>query len=263
MLNSSRIAVHDTDSDGNRHFNQTETDAANDKKREVTEAFDEWIFKDADRRKTLTQLFNDKFNTRVNRQYDGSHLTFPGKVPDQIISLRRGRRTPFGAGSSKTPFSTIMRLERKDLHGNRQSHGAAPHGAVEKKPMVVVPNHMVTEWATQAYRPYPGAKILPPARRICRPRTGRLFAKIASGDWDLVIVPHSSFQFIPISRATEERFLNRELEIANAALKEAGRRCRPKFTLQAVVGEGRRGLGQEDRGASGQGAEQDRQATCC
>ena len=222
MLNSSRIAVYDTDTDGNRHFNQTETDAANDKKREVAEAFDEWIFKDSDRRKALTQLFNDKFNTRVNRQYDGSHLTFPGKVPDQIISLRRGQKNAVwrgiiedavlydhavGAGKTFTGIARAMERRRMGL---------------SKKPMVVVPNHMVSEWAIQAYRLYPGARILAAGTAdMSAKNRRRLFAKIASGDWDLVIVPHSSFQFIPVSRATEERFLNAELEIANAAMKEA------------------------------------------
>lgn len=222
ILNSSRIAVYDTDSDGNRHFNQTETDAANDKAKEIREEFDNWVFKDADRRAELTKLFNDIFNTRVTPQYDGSHLKFPGKVPDEIISLRRGQRNAVwrgiiddavlydhavGAGKTFTGIARVMERRRMGM---------------SKKPAIIVPNHMVGEWAAQAYRLYPGAKILAATKKdLVSKNRRRLFAKIASGDWDMVIIPHSSFQFISISPETEERILLEELAIANAALKDA------------------------------------------
>ena len=228
ILNSSRIAVYDTDTDGNRHFNQTETDAANDKAKEIREEFDNWVFKDADRRAALTKLFNDIFNTRVTPQYDGSHLKFPGKVPDEIISLRRGQRNAVwrgiiddavlydhavGAGKTFTGIARVMERRRMGM---------------SKKPAIIVPNHMVGEWAAQAYRLYPGAKILAATKKDLETKNRRrLFAKIASGDWDMVIVPHSSFQFISISPETEERILLEELAIANAALKEAEETAEP------------------------------------
>jgi N12 class adenine-specific DNA methylase len=228
ILNSSRIAVYDTDTDGNRNFNQTETDAANDKAKEIREEFDNWVFKDADRRAALTKLFNDIFNTRVTPQYDGSHLKFPGKVPDEIISLRRGQRNAVwrgiiddavlydhavGAGKTFTGIARVMERRRMGM---------------SKKPAIIVPNHMVGEWAAQAYRLYPGAKILAATKKDLETKNRRrLFAKIASGDWDMVIVPHSSFQFISISPETEERILLEELAIANAALKEAEETAEP------------------------------------
>jgi len=224
MLNSSRTAIYDPPSEpgGSRTFNQAETDSAADKKRDIAEAFDEWVFKDSARRQELTQLFNDRFNTRVNRQYDGSHLTMPGKVPDDIISLRRSQKNgawrgiiepavlyDHAVGAGKTFTALARAIERRRM-------------GISKKPMIVVPNHMVSEWATQAYRLYPGAKILAAgAKDLSTKNRRRLFAKIASGDWDAVIVPHSSFGFISVSPATEERFLNEQIETANAALKEA------------------------------------------
>lgn len=230
MLNSSRTAIYDPPSepDGRRTFNQAETDSAADKKRDIAEAFDEWVFKDSARRQELTQLFNDRFNTRVNRQYDGSHLTMPGKVPDDIISLRRSQKNgawrgiiepavlyDHAVGAGKTFTALARAIERRRM-------------GISKKPMIVVPNHMVSEWATQAYRLYPGAKILAAgAKDLSTKNRRRLFAKIASGDWDAVIVPHSSFGFISVSPATEERFLNEQIELANAALKEAEEEADP------------------------------------
>lgn len=223
LLNSRKIAVYDpADRDGGPYFNQTETDAAQDKAREVLEAFDDWIFKDAERRRTLTQLFNDEFNVRVNRQHDGSHMKFPGKVPDDIIKFRRNQINAIwrgvvenyvlydhavGAGKTFTGIARAMERRRMGL---------------SKKPMIVVPNHLVKEWMIQVYRLYPGAKVLAAGKQDMEAKNRRrMFAKIATGDWDIVIVPHSSFGFINLSQETEERFLTSQLEVANAALKEA------------------------------------------
>jgi len=223
ILNSRRIAVYDGGyKDVPKVLNETETQSAIDKKKEIIEEFDNWIFKDGDRRQELVKLFNDLYNTRVNRQYDGSHMDFPGKVPDSIIAFRRNqinaiwrgivdRFTMYdhavGAGKTFTGISRAMERKRMGL---------------SNKPTIVVPNHLVSEWSTQAYRLYPGAKILAAGVKDLEPKNRRrLFAKIAAGDWDLVIVPHSSFKFIGISPETEERFINDELRVAQDALKEA------------------------------------------
>ena len=218
----------DRDSEGRAIFNQVETDAANDKRREIVEQFDNWIFKDADRRTELTRIFNDIFNTRVTPQYDGSHLAFPGKVPNEIIALRRGQVNAVwrgiiddavlydhAVGAGKTFTGIARAMERRRM-------------GMSKKPMIVVPNHMVGEWAAQAYRLYPGARVLAATKKDLEAKNRRrLFAKIASGDWDMVIVPHSSFQFIAISPETEERLLMEELAIANAALVDAEEEAEP------------------------------------
>ncbi len=228
ILNSRSTRVVDRDMDGRAIFNQVETDAANDKRRELVEAFDNWIFKDADRRTELTKIFNDVFNTRVTPQYDGSHLAFPGKVPNEIISLRRGQVNAVwrgiiddavlydhAVGAGKTFTGIARAMERRRM-------------GMSKKPMIVVPNHMVGEWAAQAYRLYPGARVLAATKKDLEAKNRRrLFAKIASGDWDMVIVPHSSFQFISISPETEERLLMEELALANAALADAEAEAEP------------------------------------
>ena len=197
MLNSRKVAVFDAaDSDGGPYFNQVETDAAMDKRREVLEAFDDWIFKDADRRRTLTQIFNDEYNVRVNRQHDGSHMKFPGKVPDDIIKFRRGQTNAVwrgvvedrvlydhavGAGS----FTGVARaMERR--------HGSS------RKP-AVISRSLVKEWQIQTYRLYRGAKVLAAGKNdLSTKNRRRLFAKIfrrlGSGHH-----PHSSFGLIELS----------------------------------------------------------------
>lgn len=236
MLNSRKVAVFDAaDRDGGPCFNQTETDAALDKRREVFEAFDNWIFKDADRRRALTQIFNDEYNVRVNRQHDGSHMQFPGKVPDDIIKFRRGQINAIwrgvvenfvlydhavGAGKTFTGISRAMERRRMGL---------------SKKPMVVVPNHLVKEWQIQTYRLYPGAKVLAAGKNdLSTKNRRRLFAKIATGDWDLVIIPHSSFGLIELSPETAERFLTSQLELAESALKEAEAQQEPGSRFKSL-----------------------------
>ena len=236
MLNSRKIAIYDpADRYGGPYFNQEETDKALDKQKEILEEFDTWIFKDMDRRQALTQIFNDEFNVRVNRQHDGSHMQFPGKVPDEIISLRRGQVNAIwrgvvenfvlydhavGAGKTFTGIARAMERRRMGL---------------SKKPMIVVPNHLVKEWQIQTYRLYPGAKVLAATKKDLEPKNRRrLFAKIAAGDWDVVIVPHSSFGMISLSQETEERFLEAQLQLANAALEAAEAEQEPGTRFKSI-----------------------------
>lgn len=222
ILNSLPTTVYDTDKDGNQTLNKEETQLAQLKAREISNAFEEWIFADRDRRKQLVDLFNDKFNTRVSRQFDGSHLTLPGKVPDAIISMRRHQKNAIwrgistkellldhvvGAGKTFTGIARVM--ERRRM-------------GISRKPAIVVPNHLVEQWASDVYRLYPAAKVLAAGKKDFEAKNRRkLFGKIATGDWDVVIIPHSSFGFIGIAPETELRFLEGEMVQAQAAIEEA------------------------------------------
>lgn len=222
MLNSQSLKVIYEDSDGRKHVDQEATALVGLKAREIENEFADWVFADGDRRAQLVSIFNEKFNTRVTRQHDGSHLQLPGKVPDEVIALRRHQKNAVwrgihersllldhvvGAGKTFTAIARIMERRRMGL---------------SRKPMVAVPNHLVEQWAADVYRLYPGAKVLAAGKnQFDKKNRRRLFAKIATGDWDIVIVPHSSFGFIGISPATETRFLENELRIAEEAIKEA------------------------------------------
>lgn len=222
LLNSQAVVVTRTDSEGKTYVDREATTLAGLKAREITAEFGDWVFKDGDRRNQLVELFNEKFNTRVGRQYNGQHMSLPGKVPDSIIKMRRhqtngvwrGVYEPFvlydhavGAGKTFTAIARAMERRRMGL---------------SRKPMIVVPNHLVGQWETDVYRLYPGAKVLAAGKKDFEARRRRrLFGKIATGDWDIVIVPHSSFGFIGISPETESRYLEQELREAHAAIEAA------------------------------------------
>jgi len=222
LLNSRSSKVVDYDDNKKAHINQEETALASLKAKAIAAEFNDWVFKDADRRNELVSMFNDKFNTVVNRQHDGSHLILPGKVPDAVIAMRRHQKNAIwrgiserymlldhavGAGKTFTMIARAMERRRMGL---------------SQKPMIVVPNHMVGQFTSDVYRLYPGAKVLAAGKAdFERAKRRKVFAKIATGDHDIVIVPHSSFFFIPISPETETRYLNGELEAAEAAIQDA------------------------------------------
>jgi N12 class adenine-specific DNA methylase len=222
LLNSKSIRVNTKDSDGNVTFDADATELAKAKVEEIKEEFSTWVFKDSERRKLLVDLFNKKFNVRVNRQRNGQHLQFPGKVPDQVISLRRHQKNGIwrgivdrfvlydhAVGAGKTFTGIARAIERRRM-------------GLSRKPMIVVPNHLVEQFAADVYRLYPGARVLAASKKdLEKSKRRRLFARIATGDWDVVIVPHSSFAFIGIDPVTEARYLEAELETAEAAVREA------------------------------------------
>jgi N12 class adenine-specific DNA methylase len=222
ILNSRVPKVVREDGEGRRYIDQEATALVSLKAKEMENEFADWVFADTTRRNHLTDIFNEKFNTRVNRQHDGSHLTLPGKVPDEVIKLRRHQKNAVwrgiyerfllldhvvGAGKTFTAIARVMERRRMGL---------------SRKPMIVVPNHLVDQWTADVYRLYPGAKVLAAGKnQFDKKNRRRLFAKIATGDWDVIIVPHSSFGFIGIAPETESRFLEEELRLALEAVEEA------------------------------------------
>jgi len=221
-LNSKPVVVTTKDEHGNTQIDREATALAGLKAREIVAEFGDWVFKDGERRQRLVELFNEKFNTRVVRQYSGQHLALPGKVPDAIIKMRRHQMNAVwrgiyerfmlmdhtvGAGKTFTAIARAMERRRMGL---------------SRKPMVAVPNHLVEQWAADVYRLYPGAKVLAAGKKDFEAkRRRRLFGKIATGDWDIVIVPHSSFGYIGIAPETEARYLELEMAQAQAAIEDA------------------------------------------
>ncbi|MGL4717410.1 MAG: LPD38 domain-containing protein [Aeromonas sp.] len=222
LLSSQSVVITKTDINGNSYVDKEATALAGLKSREIVNEFGDWVFQDADRRAKLVDIFNERFNTRVTRQSDGQHLVLPGKVPDAIIKFRRHQLNAVwrgiyerfmlmdhavGAGKTFTAIARAMERRRMGL---------------SRKPMIVVPNHLVEQWASDVYRLYPAAKVLAAGKKDFEAkRRRRLFGKIATGDWDIVIVPHSSFGFIGIAQETESRYLEQELRDAIAAIEDA------------------------------------------
>jgi N12 class adenine-specific DNA methylase len=224
MMNSRIPKVMREVSDGNGGTRRYEDKEASSlvvlKANEIASAFADWVFRDADRRNQLVDIFNDKFNTRVQRQHDGAFLALPGKNPEYGLrrhtrnAIRRGiyernMLVDHCVGSGKTFLAIARAMERRRM-------------GLSRKPMVAVPNHLVEQWAAEAHRLYPGAKVLAAGKnQFNRQNRRKLFAKIATGDHDLVIVPHSSFGFIGISPETELRFLEDQLRVAHEAVQAA------------------------------------------
>lgn len=216
VANQQPITVRQKQSDGSTVVLEKETQAANEKAEAVKREFSQWIFDDDARRARLSRIYNDTFNTDVVRKYDGSHLTFPGKVDDAIIQLRphqanaiwravQSDTTLFdhvvGAGKTFTMAGAAMEMRRI---------GQA------RKPMFLVPNHLVLQWAKDFINLYPGANILAASKADFEAgNRKKLFARVATGDYDAVIVPHSSFGRIEVDPKAQAAYI--ESQVADLA----------------------------------------------
>jgi N12 class adenine-specific DNA methylase len=227
LLNRKAFRIYDQDRDGSRHLNEEESLLAKNMSDNIRQEFESWVMKDSDRREHLTALYNQKYNVRSNRQRSGQHLQMPGKVPDAIISMRRHQKNGIwrgivdkfvlydhAVGAGKTFTGIARAMERKRM-------------GISRKPMIVVPNHLVEQFAADVYRLYPGANLLAMGKKDLEgKKRRRAFAKMATGDYDIIIMPHSSFEFIGIDNATETRYLQAEINIALEMLSQAEEEAR-------------------------------------
>lgn len=197
LLNNRSIKVTYIDGEKKTRTDVEATEMANTKAQELKDRFNDWLFSDPERSELLTKAYNETNNNYVTRVYDGSHMTFPGKVPDSIIKFRRHQRNAIarivqdrtalldhvvGSGKTFTVVAGAMELKRTGL---------------ARKPMVAVPNHLVKQWAADFYRLYPGANVLTATKKDFEKANRRKFlARIATGDWDAVVIAHSSYGFI-------------------------------------------------------------------
>ncbi|YP_010115338.1 DarB-like antirestriction [Sinorhizobium phage PBC5] len=213
VLNSQSITISDRTSDGKTVVNQGATDAANEKAERVKAEWRKWLWDNDARRDELVRIYNDTFNTDVLRSYDGAHLSLPGKVGDDIIELRPHQKSfiwrtmqsgtalaDHTVGAGKTFAAIASAMEKRRI-------GQA------RKPMFVVPNHLVGQWGADFVKLYPGAKVLATTEKdFEKENRKRLFARIATGDWDAVIVAHSSFGRIGMDAEYEARFIQSQMD---------------------------------------------------
>jgi N12 class adenine-specific DNA methylase len=190
--------------------NAQATEAAREKQERVKERFKEWVWSDDSRRERLCRLYNDTFNHTRVRTFNGDHLTLPGASGaiqlhgHQKAGVWRILQTPntllahvVGAGKTYTMVAAAMELKRLGL---------------SRKPMFVVPNHMLGQFSTELLTLYPGANILVAGKEDFESKNRKkLFGRIATGNWDAVIVTHSGFERIPLSQETQKRFFEEQL----------------------------------------------------
>jgi N12 class adenine-specific DNA methylase len=190
--------------------NAQATEAAREKQERIKERFAKWIWSDDDRRERLCRLYNDTFNHSRVRTFNGEHLTLPGASAavqlqgHQKSGVWRTLQTPnillghvVGAGKTYTMVAAAMELKRLGL---------------ARKPLFAVPNHMLGQFSSELLMLYPGANILVAGKEDFEAQNRKkLFSRIATGNWDAVIVTHSGFERIPLSRETQERFFKEQL----------------------------------------------------
>ncbi len=220
-LNLKTPTVHDI-KDKKPVINPDATEAAREKQERIKEKFKEWVWTDDERRERLVRLYNDTFNHTRLRTFNGEHLTLPGASSavelhsHQKAGVWRILQTPntllghvVGAGKTYTMVAAAMELKRLGL---------------ARKPMFAVPNHMLGQFSSELLTLYPGANILVAGREDFESANRKkLFSRIATGNWDAVIVTHSGFERIPLSAETQRRFFNDQLnELDNAKRASAG-----------------------------------------
>jgi N12 class adenine-specific DNA methylase len=235
-LNLKTPVIYDIIHHGDREeriVNQEATLAAREKQKTIKEKFKSWIFADPERADRLVRLYNDTYNNLRPRLFDGSHLDFPGMSrgirlnPHQADAVWRGMSSgntllahAVGAGKTFTMAATGIKLKQAGL---------------VKKPMFVVPNHMLEQFAREFMQLYPNARLLVATKDdLAKDRRKLLVAKIAGGEWDGIIMTHSSFERIGMSKDYQERFLREQIKEYEELLRDSAGSDRPRNIIKTI-----------------------------
>lgn len=234
-LNLRDVRIYDTktEPDGKeiRVLNINATQLAQQKQQLIKDAFKDWIFRDADRRQTLVKLYNERFNSIRPREYDGSHINFVGMNPqiklrehqiNAIAHILYGNNTllahEVGAGKTFEMIAGAMESKRLGLC---------------QKPLFAVPNHLTEQWASEFLRLYPAANILVATKKDFETKNRKKFcARIATGEYDAVIMGHSQFERIPISLERQERLLREQINEIEQGIREVKSSGGENFTVK-------------------------------
>ena len=236
-LNLKDVRVYDTIEDVNgkqqRVLNKKETTLAQQKQQALKDAFAGWIWKDPQRRETLVKQYNELFNSTRPREYDGSHIHFVGMNPE--ISLREHQKNAIAhvlyggntllaheVGAGKTFEMAASAMEAKRL-------------GLCQKSLFVVPNHLTLQWAQEFLHLYPSAKLLVANKKDFETANRKKFcARIATGDYDAVIIGHSQFEKIPLSFERQERIIQEQIDEIQNAISEMKYRVGERFTIKQM-----------------------------
>ena len=235
-LNLRDSRVYDTiveDGKEKRVLNQNETTLAQQKQQAIKDAFAGWVWKDPQRRTLLVKKYNELFNSTRPREYDGSHIHFVGMNPE--ISLREHQRNAIAhvlyghntllaheVGAGKTFEMAAAAMESKRL-------------GLCQKSLFVVPNHLTEQWASEFLHLYPNAKLLVTSRKDFEPGNRKTFcSRIATGDYDAIIIGHSQFEKIPLSAERQERLIQEQMDEIEEAIEEAKEQAGEHFTVKQL-----------------------------
>ena len=236
-LNLRDVRIYDTkhDADGRerRVLNSKETTLAQQKQQAIRDAFRDWIWRDPDRRHTLVARYNELFNSTRPREYDGSHITFAGMNPEirlrehqlnAVAHVLYGGNTLLAheVGAGKTFEMVAAAMESKRL-------------GLCHKSLFVVPNHLTEQWSGEFLRLYPSANILVATKKDFEPKNRKKFcARIATGEYDAVIIGHSKFEKIPVSMERQQRLLAEQIFEVEEGLRELKSQRAERFTIKSL-----------------------------
>ncbi len=236
-LNLRDIRIYDTKIEPGgterRILNSKETTLAQQKQQAIKDAFAQWIWKDPERRRALVEQYNRLFNSTRPREYDGRHIQFSGMNPEiqlrehqlnAVAHILYGGNTLLAheVGAGKTFEMVAAAMESKRL-------------GLCQKAMFVVPNHLTEQWASEFLRLYPSANILVTTKKDFETRNRKKFcARIATGDYDAVIIGHSQFERIPISQERQERLLQEQIDEIEDGLEELKASHAERFTIKSL-----------------------------
>ena len=221
--------------DGNekRVLNKKETMLAQQKQDMIKEAFREWIFRDMDRRDALCKKYNELFNSIRPREYDGSHIRFVGMTPEislmphqknAVSHILYGHNTLLAhcVGAGKTFQMIAAGMESKRL-------------GLSQKNLYVVPNHLTEQWGSDFLRLYPGANVLVATKKDFEPANRKKFcSRIATGDYDAIIIGHSQFEKIPLSIERQKASIERQIDELTLAIEEAAEEEGTRYTVKQM-----------------------------
>ena len=224
--------IHDADGE-HRVLNRKETTLAQQKQELIREEFKEWIFKDMSRRETLCKIYNERFNSIRPREYDGSHIQFVGMNPEiklmehqknAVAHILYGNNTLLAhcVGAGKTFQMIAAAMESKRL-------------GLAQKSLYVVPNHLLEQWGSDFLRLYPGANILVATKKDFEPANRKRFcSRIATGDYDAVIIGHSQFEKIPLSRERQISLLEDQIADITYSIEAAKEEAGQQYTIKQM-----------------------------
>ena len=235
-LNLRDTKIYDTvqDAEGeHRELNRKETMLAQQKQELIKEEFKEWIFKDLHRREDLCKIYNERFNSIRPREYDGSHIQFVGMNPDitlmphqknAVAHVLYGNNTLLAhcVGAGKTFQMIAAGMESKRL-------------GLSQKNLYVVPNHLTEQWGSDFLRLYPGANILVATKKDFEPANRKRFcSRIATGDYDAVIIGHTQFEKIPLSKERQIAMLEDQIADITFSIEEAAHQAGQNYTIKQL-----------------------------
>jgi N12 class adenine-specific DNA methylase len=250
------VVVMDRDSDGKAHINLRETESAREKQQIMKDEWKRWLWSDPERAVLVAGIYNEKLNRVVPRKFDGSHLSLPGLSPAKTLRPHQknavwralqSRQVLFdhvvGAGKTLVIVSTFMEMRRLGLC---------------RKPLIAVPNHLTLQWQSEFVRFFPGARVLAATPDdFTKGNRERFFSKIVTGDWDAVIVGHSSLKKIGLSPELENKFTSRQVKELAKAIESAKRTRgdrnivrdmeRIKARLEAQIEKKKEKIGERDK----------------